>query len=113
MTMPLSDDKKFIEVNNYFRRRLEESKERRSRRGNLQSRTPRTGTWRQLSGINLMIHEVGHVGNRPFMIGIGTVACMTVWAQINFNNEDKKNSTYWTTFHAKNHVTEKTCVSHK
>ena len=28
-----------------------------------------TTTWRQMSGVRLMAHEISHVGNKPFMIG--------------------------------------------
>lgn len=27
-------------------------------------------TWRQMSGWNLAMHEMGHPGNRPFVIGM-------------------------------------------
>lgn len=34
------------------------------------ARAQRT-TWRQMKGIPLMMHEMNHPGNKPFLIGLG------------------------------------------
>lgn len=67
---------KYEEVTNYFKERMAESKKISATRGR-EARIKATAvrmasgvkTWRQKSGVSLMLHEVSHVGNRPFMIG--------------------------------------------
>mmetsp|Transcript_10400 Transcript_10400/g.15780 ORF Transcript_10400/g.15780 Transcript_10400/m.15780 type:complete len:111 (+) Transcript_10400:125-457(+) len=56
-------------------------------------------TWRQMSGMKLLMHEVGHVGNRPFMIGFGFTGLACMYIQTKFTDEMKANSLYWSTFH--------------
>eukprot|EP01083_Nonionella_stella_P238252 835019_1 len=56
-------------------------------------------TWRQMSGVQLMMHEVGHVGNRPFMIGLGVTGLCALWIQTKFTEEMKASSLYWSTYH--------------
>lgn len=67
---------KMEEVNNYFQQRMEESKRIRATRGkdarivaHAQKIASGVKTWRQMSGLPLMVHEIKHVGNRPFMWG--------------------------------------------
>ena len=62
----------YEEVNSYFRQRMEESRKiwsTRGRDGQIAAAAARKGTWRQLSGVPLMMHEIKHVGNRPFAWG--------------------------------------------
>ena len=96
------------EINTYFRNRLNESKKiwatrgREARLASLNARaTQSPPTWRQLSGMNLMMHEIGPIGNRPFMVGFGVSAVMALWIQTKFTDEMKESSTYWSQFHLK------------
>ncbi|KAL7475389.1 hypothetical protein ACHAW6_001304 [Cyclotella cf. meneghiniana] len=95
------------EINAYFRNRMEESKNLWAARGkeariaSQNSRATGPPTWRQLKGVPLMLHEIGHVGNKPFMIGFGVSAVIALWAQTKFTNEMKENSPYWSQFHLK------------
>ena len=36
------------------------------------ARAQRT-SWRQMKGMQLMMHEINHPGNKPFVIGLGCV----------------------------------------
>jgi len=56
-------------------------------------------TWRQMTGVRLMAHEISHVGNKPFMIGFAVVAGLGLVAQTKFSDDAKANSEYWSTFH--------------
>ena len=56
-------------------------------------------TWRQMSGMALMMHEIGHIGNRPFMVGFGVSAIAALWIQTKFTDSMKKDSLYWSTYH--------------
>jgi hypothetical protein len=67
---------KYEEVNNYFIARMEESRKiwaTRGKEARIKAHAERLAsgakTWRQLSGLPLMVHEISHVGNRPFMWG--------------------------------------------
>ncbi len=51
-------------------------------------------TWRQLKGIPLMIHEVKHVGNRPFIVGFGLVSLGALWLQTSLTREGYFNFVY-------------------
>ena len=69
---------KYEEVNNYLKERLAESRKVRAARGKeaqmaAQAAKAASGakSWRQMSGLPLLVHEMGHVGNRPFTIGFG------------------------------------------
>ena len=69
-------DAKYEEVNNYFKQRMAESKKIWATRGkdarikaHADKMASGVKTWRQMSGVPLMIHEIKHVGNRPFMWG--------------------------------------------
>ena len=65
----------YEEVNTYFRQRMEESRKIWSTRGKdariaaAEARKAGPPTWRQLRGVPLMMHEIKHVGNRPFAWG--------------------------------------------
>lgn len=63
------------------------------------ARLAQPASWRQLSGIPLMIHEVKHVGNRPFMVGFAVCAVGALWIQTKFTDEMREGSLYWSTFH--------------
>eukprot|EP00561_Arcocellulus_cornucervis_P011846 CAMPEP_0185800288 /NCGR_PEP_ID=MMETSP1322-20130828/805_1 /TAXON_ID=265543 /ORGANISM="Minutocellus polymorphus, Strain RCC2270" /LENGTH=105 /DNA_ID=CAMNT_0028495929 /DNA_START=33 /DNA_END=350 /DNA_ORIENTATION=+ len=92
----------YEEVNSYFRQRMEESRKiwsTRGRDGQIAAAAARKGTWRQLSGVPLMMHEIKHVGNRPFAWGFATVALATVYISASFSDEAKASSNYWSTFH--------------
>ncbi len=67
---------KYEEVTNYFKERMAESKKIQATRGKeariasaAQKAASGHSTWRQMTGVRLMAHEISHVGNRPFMIG--------------------------------------------
>ena len=95
------------EINAYFQGRMAESRKIWSTRGKdariaaAAARASGPKTWRQMSGVSLMMHEVGHAGNRPFMIGFGFCGLLALWAQTKFTDDMKKNSLYWSTFHDK------------
>uniref|UniRef100_A0A7S2ICY6 Uncharacterized protein n=1 Tax=Helicotheca tamesis TaxID=374047 RepID=A0A7S2ICY6_9STRA len=100
-------DAKYAEHMEYLKQRLAESKKVQATRGKdayVAAQTERLAkgpaTWRQLKGVPLMIHEIKHVGNKPFMWGFATVAVTAVYAQMKFTDEMKANSDYWKTFHA-------------
>jgi hypothetical protein len=65
----------YEEVNSYFRQRMEESRKIWATRGKdarvaaAEARKAGPQTWRQLRGVPLMMHEIKHVGNRPFAWG--------------------------------------------
>jgi hypothetical protein len=72
----MADNAKYEEVNNYFKERMAESKKIAASRGKeariaaaQAKKASGVQTWRQMSGVRLMAHEISHVGNRPFMIG--------------------------------------------
>eukprot|EP00541_Cyclophora_tenuis_P002177 CAMPEP_0116544242 /NCGR_PEP_ID=MMETSP0397-20121206/2007_1 /TAXON_ID=216820 /ORGANISM="Cyclophora tenuis, Strain ECT3854" /LENGTH=101 /DNA_ID=CAMNT_0004068429 /DNA_START=26 /DNA_END=331 /DNA_ORIENTATION=- len=58
-------------------------------------------SWRNLSGMNLMVHEIRHVGNRPFAWGFLTVFLGSLYLQSTFTDEDRAASEYYQTYHAK------------
>ncbi|KAL3823122.1 hypothetical protein ACHAXA_006452 [Cyclostephanos tholiformis] len=96
------------EINAYFRGRMDESKKiwmTRGKDARIASAAARAAsgakTWRQMSGMSLMMHEVGHVGNRHFMVGFGFIGLMALYAQTKFTDDMRKNSPYWSTFHEK------------
>jgi hypothetical protein len=69
---------KYAEINNYFKERMAESKSIRAARGKdariaAQAAKAASGvkTWRQMKGLPLLVHEMKHVGNRPFTVGFG------------------------------------------
>ena len=67
------------EINSYFKGRMDESRKIWATRGAsarvaaVAAKSAGPKTWRQMSGMSLMMHEVGHVGNQPFMIGFGVM----------------------------------------
>ena len=72
----MADHAKYEEVTNYFKERMAESKKIAAGRGKdariaaaAAKKASGVQTWRQMSGVRLMAHEISHVGNRPFMIG--------------------------------------------
>uniref|UniRef100_A0A6U3T3V9 Uncharacterized protein n=1 Tax=Ditylum brightwellii TaxID=49249 RepID=A0A6U3T3V9_9STRA len=101
-------DAKYAEHMEYLQQRLTESKKVQATRGNAayvaaQAKRAASGpqTWRQMKGVPLMIHEIKHIGNKPFMVGFATVALGAVYAQTKFTDEMKEGSDYWQNFHAK------------
>jgi len=71
----MADAKKYEEVNNYFKQRMEESRKiwaTRGKEARLKAHAERMAgpkTWLQKSGVSFFVHEVTHVGNKPFMYG--------------------------------------------
>ena len=70
------DAAKVEEITKFFEERLATSKKIAASRGkeariaaHQAKMASGKQTWRQMSGIKLMAHEVSHVGNRPFMVG--------------------------------------------
>jgi RsiW-degrading membrane proteinase PrsW (M82 family) len=97
---------KYVEVTNYFKERMAESKKIQAGRGKeariaaaAQKAASGHSTWRQMTGVRLMAHEISHVGNRPFMIGFASVAVLGLWAQTKFTDAARADSEYWSTFH--------------
>ena len=97
------------EINSYFKGRMDESRKIWATRGAsarvaaVAAKSAGPKTWRQMSGMSLMMHEVGHVGNQPFMIGFGVCGLIALYAQMKFTDDMKKDSLYWSTFHEKKH----------
>ena len=93
------------EINTYFQNRMAESKKIWATRGKgariaaAAARAANPPTWRQMSGLSLMMHEISHVGNRPFMVGFGLTAVITLWVQTKFTDEMRKESLYWSKYH--------------
>lgn len=69
-------------------------------RHNLRQTTHKT--WRQMSGMKLVAHELNHPGNKPFVIGFGVITLIGTYAyRKGLNSEaSQKESTYWQRFHA-------------
>jgi hypothetical protein len=73
----MDDIAKKAEIEAYFKSQMEESKkvwEMRGKDARIKAHQVRQSgpkTWRQMKGIELMFHEAKHVGNRPFVIGLG------------------------------------------
>jgi hypothetical protein len=68
-----ADQAKFEEINAYFKQRMVESKKIWSTRGKearmaTVAKRP-ADSWRSMRGVQLMVHEMGHVGNKPFAWG--------------------------------------------
>jgi hypothetical protein len=67
---------KKAEIEAYFKAQMEESKkvwEMRGKDARIKAHAARIAgpkTWRQMKGMELMIHEAKHAGNRPFVIGL-------------------------------------------
>jgi hypothetical protein len=76
ITTMADDAAKKAEIEAYFKQQMEESKKLWSMRGKearIQAHAARMNgpkTWRQLKGMELMIHEMKHAGNRPFVTGL-------------------------------------------
>eukprot|EP00551_Chaetoceros_affinis_P008249 CAMPEP_0203667922 /NCGR_PEP_ID=MMETSP0090-20130426/4652_1 /ASSEMBLY_ACC=CAM_ASM_001088 /TAXON_ID=426623 /ORGANISM="Chaetoceros affinis, Strain CCMP159" /LENGTH=112 /DNA_ID=CAMNT_0050532213 /DNA_START=36 /DNA_END=374 /DNA_ORIENTATION=+ len=101
-----NDAAKYEEVTNYFKERMAQSKKIAATRGKearIQAHAAKmasgTKTWRQMKGLPLMAHEMGHIGNRPFMIGFASFTALCLYAQSKFSDEAKAESEYWSTFH--------------
>ncbi|KAL7533819.1 hypothetical protein ACHAWF_004629 [Thalassiosira exigua] len=95
-------DAEVAEINTFFKNRMAESKKiwaTRGREARIAAEAKRAGTWRQMSGLNLIMHELGHSGNKPFAIGFGAVALGTLWLQTKFTDEMRASSLYWSTYH--------------
>ena len=72
----MDNQAKYQEINNYFKERMAESKKNRAGRGkdariaaHAAKAASGVKTWRQMSGLPLLVHEMKHAGNRPFTIG--------------------------------------------
>ena len=52
-----------------------------------------------MKGMQLMMHEIGAAGNKPFMVGFAVSAVAALWIQTKFTPEMKKESLYWSTYH--------------
>mmetsp|Transcript_57494 Transcript_57494/g.122017 ORF Transcript_57494/g.122017 Transcript_57494/m.122017 type:complete len:111 (+) Transcript_57494:105-437(+) len=93
------------EINTYFKAQMAEKQKIWAARGKdarmaaITKKASGTPTWRQMSGMRLMMHEIGHVGNRPFMVGLGVTAIGALWIQTKFTDEMRKDSLYWSTYH--------------
>jgi len=68
----------------------------------INSRQTTHKTRRQMSGLKLVAHELNHPGNKPFVIGLMSIALLGTWAYRGGlkSEESKKDSTYWQRFHA-------------
>jgi hypothetical protein len=77
MTIPTSLEKEY-EALGRMRELMEIMKKNQSLRGEagyqqrMAQRATRT-TWRQMKGMQLVMHELNHPGNKPFVIGFGYV----------------------------------------
>lgn len=93
------------EINTFFQSRMAESKKIWATRGKdarlaaVAKRASGPQTWRQMSGMRLLMHEIGHHGNLPFMVGFGLTALGALWMQTKFTDEMRKESLYWSTYH--------------
>ena len=93
------------EIDTFFKDRMAEKKKIWATRGKdariaaAAQKATAAPTWRQMSGLRLLAHEAGHVGNRPFMVGFAVTAVGALWIQTKFTDEMKANSLYWSTFH--------------
>mmetsp|Transcript_5355 Transcript_5355/g.8193 ORF Transcript_5355/g.8193 Transcript_5355/m.8193 type:complete len:111 (-) Transcript_5355:176-508(-) len=103
----MADNAKYEEVTNYFKERMEVSKKIAAGRGKdariaaaAAKKASGVQTWRQMTGVRLMAHEISHVGNRPFMVGFAAVGVLGMLAQSKFSDDAKADSQYWSTFHA-------------
>jgi len=45
-----------------------------------------------MKGMQLMMHEIGAAGNKPFMVGFAVSAVAALWIQTKFTPEMKKES---------------------
>ena len=72
----MDDAAKKAEIEAYFKQQMEESKklwEMRGKDARLKAQQARLNgpkTWRHMKGVELMMHEAQHAGNRPFVIGL-------------------------------------------
>ncbi|CAB9510996.1 expressed unknown protein [Seminavis robusta] len=68
----------------------------------MNTRATTHNTWRQMSGVKLVAHEMNHPGNKPFVIGFMSIALLGTWAyRKGLNSEEaQKDSKYWQRFHA-------------
>lgn len=96
---------KVTEINLFFQDRMAQKKKIWAGRGKdaqiaaAAKRALAAPTWRQMSGLRLLAHEAGHVGNRPFMVGFAVTAVGALWIQTKFTDQMKADSVYWSTFH--------------
>ena len=67
---------KKAKVEEFFKQEMEQTKKRWAMRGPegrikaYEARLNGPKTWRHMKGVEFMMHEVSHVGNRPFVIGL-------------------------------------------
>ncbi|KAL7533703.1 hypothetical protein ACHAXR_008623 [Thalassiosira sp. AJA248-18] len=93
------------EINTFFESRMAESKKIWATRGKdaraaaMAKKAAEPPTWRQMRGMSLMMHEMGHIGNRPFVVGFAVSAVGALWIQTKFSDEMKASSLYWSTYH--------------
>ena len=103
--MTILSQAELTEINTSFAKQMAEKKKIWATRGPegraaaLAARASKPATWRQMSGMGLMMHEFGHIGNKPFVVGFGVSAVLALWIQTKFSDEMKANSLYWSTYH--------------
>mmetsp|Transcript_5787 Transcript_5787/g.9143 ORF Transcript_5787/g.9143 Transcript_5787/m.9143 type:complete len:104 (+) Transcript_5787:201-512(+) len=102
----MDDAAKKLEIENFFKQQMETSKktwEMRGKEARIAAHQARQSvkTWRNMKGMELMIHEAGHAGNRPFVMGLAVIAGFAFYTQASLGEDAKKDSDYWQAFHAK------------
>eukprot|EP00543_Licmophora_paradoxa_P003832 CAMPEP_0202443364 /NCGR_PEP_ID=MMETSP1360-20130828/2655_1 /ASSEMBLY_ACC=CAM_ASM_000848 /TAXON_ID=515479 /ORGANISM="Licmophora paradoxa, Strain CCMP2313" /LENGTH=107 /DNA_ID=CAMNT_0049059039 /DNA_START=966 /DNA_END=1289 /DNA_ORIENTATION=+ len=100
----LAAAEKIKQIDASFKAQMDHSKKvwaTRGREAQMAVHNARPKTWRNLKGIQLMVHECGHVGNRPFVWGLATVSIGCFLWQSTFDDKMKADSDYWQAFHAK------------
>eukprot|EP00537_Pseudo-nitzschia_pungens_P013032 CAMPEP_0172393674 /NCGR_PEP_ID=MMETSP1061-20121228/11464_1 /TAXON_ID=37318 /ORGANISM="Pseudo-nitzschia pungens, Strain cf. pungens" /LENGTH=114 /DNA_ID=CAMNT_0013124827 /DNA_START=6 /DNA_END=350 /DNA_ORIENTATION=+ len=58
-------------------------------------------TWRQMKGMQLFTHEMSHAGNKPFVIGMGVMSAVYLYAFLGQSEESRAHSEYWSKYHMK------------
>mmetsp|Transcript_17080 Transcript_17080/g.19679 ORF Transcript_17080/g.19679 Transcript_17080/m.19679 type:complete len:108 (-) Transcript_17080:224-547(-) len=81
-------------------KKIWEMRGREARIKAIEYRAANHNTWRQMSGLRLMMHEVAHPGNYPFVMGLAIVTGFAVYTAKNFTDKDRLTSPYWQQFHA-------------
>jgi hypothetical protein len=94
------------EIDNHFKQRLQQSKERWAARGKdarIAANNARLAKnpWREVTGLKFLVNEAKTPGTRPFAVGFAIIGAFALYAQMGFSDEMKANSLYWQTFHAK------------
>lgn len=71
----MDDAAKKAEIETFFKQEMENSKkiwQMRGKEARIAANEARKSakTWRNLKGMELMVHEASHIGNRPFVMGL-------------------------------------------